>query len=87
MYVLFFVSDVLLLYAVGYDEVKPVISYVADITKPETLFPEMFEGVDCVFHVAAKTGFSHFPPVKELEEVNVNGMTRVPIHKMPLLCS
>lgn len=59
----------------GYDEVKPVKSYVADVTKPETLIPDIFEGVDCVFHVAAKTGFSHFPPVKELEEVNVNGDT------------
>ena len=34
---------------------------------------DIFNGVHCVIHAAAETGFSHFPPAKLLEEVNVNG--------------
>lgn len=57
----------------GFEDKKVLKSFVGDITKPETL-AEAFEGVDCVIHTAAKTGFSKFAPVKELEEVNVNGL-------------
>lgn len=34
---------------------------------------EIFDGVNCVIHVAAETGFSKFASAKKLEEVNVNG--------------
>lgn len=34
---------------------------------------EIFDGVNCVIHAAAETGFSHFSCAKKLEEVNVNG--------------
>lgn len=47
---------------------------MADITKPETL-EKAFHGVDCVIHAAAKTGFSSFPPKKEMENVNISGKT------------
>ena len=52
---------------------------MADITKPETM-EEAFVGVDCVIHCAAKTGFSQFPPLKDMEDVNVSG-TRNVIHQ------
>lgn len=58
---------------------KTLKSYVADVTRPESL-EEAFVGVDCVIHAAAKTGFSQFPPAKEMEEVNVSG-TRNVIHQ------
>ena len=38
---------------------------------------DIFNGVHCVIHAAAETGFSHFPPAKLLEEVNVNGGKKI----------
>uniref|UniRef100_A0A0P5RFW1 3 beta-hydroxysteroid dehydrogenase type n=1 Tax=Daphnia magna TaxID=35525 RepID=A0A0P5RFW1_9CRUS len=65
---------------IGFEEKKVVKSFVADISKPETMGNEIFDGVNCVIHTAAETGFSHFPSAKIMEEVNVNG-TRHVIHK------
>lgn len=53
---------------------------MADITKPETMSLDIFNGVDCVIHAAAETGFSHFPPAEVMEEVNVNGICMVIIN-------
>jgi thioester reductase-like protein len=50
---------------------------VADITKPETMSLDIFNGVNCVIHAAAETGFSHFPSAQTMEEVNVNGISMV----------
>lgn len=61
------------IFLIGFEEKKILKSFVADITKPETMGFEIFDGVDCVIHAAAETGFSHFSRSKKLEEVNVNG--------------
>ncbi len=50
---------------------------MADITKPETMSLDIFNGVNCVIHAAAETGFSHFPSAQTMEEVNVNGISMV----------
>ena len=57
----------------GFDENKVLKSYIGDLRMPETL-AEAFNGVDCVIHAAALTGFAKFPPVKDMEDVNVGGM-------------
>ena len=61
----------------GFDEKKILKSFVADITKPETMSLDIFNGVNCVIHAAAQTGFSHFPSAEIMEEVNVNGICMV----------
>ena len=48
-------------------------SYTGDVRMPESL-AEPFNGVDCVIHAAALTGFATFPPVKDMEDVNVGGI-------------
>ena len=63
----------------GFEEKKVLKSFVADITKPETMHIDIFNGVHCVIHAAAETGFSHFPPAKLLEEVNVNGGKKIAV--------
>uniref|UniRef100_A0A8D8BPX9 3 beta-hydroxysteroid dehydrogenase type 4 n=1 Tax=Culex pipiens TaxID=7175 RepID=A0A8D8BPX9_CULPI len=49
-----------------------IVSFVGDICKPSGI-ESAFEGVDCVFHMAAYINFDFPPNRKELERVNVDG--------------
>lgn len=53
-------------------EIKPIISFVADICEPEAI-GQAFENVDVVFHCAAFISFEFPPNLAELERVNVDG--------------
>lgn len=54
-------------------EIKPIISFVADICEAEAI-AQAFENVDVVFHCAAYINFEFPSNLTELERVNVNGM-------------
>uniref|UniRef100_A0A182FD20 3-beta hydroxysteroid dehydrogenase/isomerase domain-containing protein n=2 Tax=Anopheles albimanus TaxID=7167 RepID=A0A182FD20_ANOAL len=62
----------------GHTESKKVISIVGDIcdTKSSAI-EDAFEGVDCVFHLAAYVNFDFPPHYDELQRVNVDGTARI----------
>ncbi|XP_065079851.1 3 beta-hydroxysteroid dehydrogenase/Delta 5--_4-isomerase [Ochlerotatus camptorhynchus] len=61
----------------GHIDIHKVVSYVGDICEPSKI-ESAFEGVDCVFHMAAYINFDFPPNHQELQRVNVDG-TRVVI--------
>lgn len=65
--IVFFVSQT------DHAEIKPIISFVADICEPEAI-AQAFENVDVVFHCAAFINFEFPSNLAELERVNVDGM-------------
>ncbi|XP_058462323.1 3 beta-hydroxysteroid dehydrogenase/Delta 5--_4-isomerase [Malaya genurostris] len=56
----------------GHTDSHKVVSYVGDICQPSQI-EAAFEGVDCVFHMAAYINFDFPPNYKELQRVNVDG--------------
>ncbi|XP_050092921.1 3 beta-hydroxysteroid dehydrogenase type 7 [Anopheles aquasalis] len=62
----------------GHTECKKVISIVGDICDTKSSAIEAaFEGVDCVFHLAAYVNFDFPPHYDELQRVNVDGTARI----------
>lgn len=56
----------------GHIDTHKVVSYVGDICQPSKI-ESAFEGVDCVFHMAAYINFDFPPNLQELQRVNVDG--------------
>ncbi|ETN66772.1 hydroxysteroid dehydrogenase [Anopheles darlingi] len=62
----------------GHTESKKVISIVGDICDTKSgAIEAAFEGVDCVFHLAAYVNFDFPPHYDELQRVNVDGTARI----------
>ncbi|XP_052873749.1 NADPH-dependent 3-keto-steroid reductase Hsd3b5 [Anopheles cruzii] len=63
---------------IGHLGSKKVVSIVGDICDPKAAAIERaFEGVDCVFHLAAYVNFDFPPHYGELQRVNVDGTARI----------
>ncbi|EAT48210.1 AAEL000733-PA [Aedes aegypti] len=60
----------------GHIDTHRVVSYVGDICQPSKI-ESAFEGVDCVFHMAAYINFDFPPNHQELQRVNVDGTQMV----------